>query len=280
MKIIKKPEQLQKIIEGLKKKDKTVGLVPTMGALHCGHMSLIKKSISQNDITVVSVYVNPIQFGPNEDYKKYPRPVEKDIKVCKENKVDFLFLPTNETLYNEDFSTYIYNNKLAKVMCGVTRPTHFQGVCTVVAKLFSIVMPTKSYFGLKDYQQFIIVKQMVKDLNFNVKVVGCPIVREKTGMAMSSRNTYLTPQEKEDASGIYKALCIAKKQFGEGKKLKDIKKNIEKNILKIPNSKIDYIEIRNSQTLQEVLNKDKNVVIAVAVKIGKVRLIDNIVCKK
>ena len=280
MKIIRKPQELQKAIEGLKKKGKTVGLVPTMGALHCGHISLMKKSVSQNDITVVSVYVNPIQFGPNEDYEKYPRPVEKDIKVCKDNKVDFLFLPTNQTLYNDNFSTYIYNNKLAKIMCGVTRPIHFQGVCTVVSKLFNIAMPTRAYFGLKDYQQYIIVKQMAKDLNFNIKVIGCPIIREKSGLAMSSRNTYLSEQAKQDACGIYKSLSLAKKQFSEGKKLKDIKKNIEKNILSIPNSKIDYVELRNSENLNEVTDKDKSIVIAVAVKVGNVRLIDNIVCKK
>ena len=257
MKIIRKPEELQKAIETLKKKGKTVGLVPTMGALHAGHISLMKKSVSQNDVTVVSVYVNPIQFGPNEDYERYPRPVEHDIKVCKDNKVDFLFLPTNKTLYNDNFSTYIYNNKLAKIMCGVTRPIHFQGVCTVVSKLFNIAMPTKAYFGLKDYQQYIIVK-----------------------LAMSSRNTYLSEKAKQDACGIYKSLCLAKKQFAEGKKLKDIKKNIEKNILAIPTSKIDYVELRNSETLDSATDKDKSIVIAVAVKVANVRLIDNIVCKK
>ena len=280
MKILKKPEELQKIIEGLKKKGKTVGFVPTMGALHAGHISLMKKSVSQNDVTVVSVYVNPIQFGPNEDYEKYPRPVERDIKVCKDNKVDFLFLPTNQTLYNDNFSTYIYNNKLAKIMCGVTRPIHFQGVCTVVSKLFNIAMPTRAYFGLKDYQQYVIVKQMAKDLNFNIKVIGCPIVREKSGLAMSSRNTYLSEKEKADACGIYKSLCLAKKQFSTGKKIKDIKKDIEKNILSIPKSKIDYVELRNSENLNEVTDKDNTIVIAVAVKVGNVRLIDNIVCKK
>ena len=280
MKIIKKPEELQKIVEGLKKRGKTIGLVPTMGALHSGHISLIKKSVSQNNITVVSVYVNPIQFGPNEDYEKYPRPIEKDIKVCKENKVDFLFLPTNKTLYNDNFSTYIYNNKLSKIMCGVTRPIHFQGVCTVVSKLFNITMPTKAYFGLKDYQQYVIVKQMAKDLNFNIKVIGCPIVREKNGLAMSSRNTYLSPTSKQNACGIYKSLCLAKKQFSEGKKLKDIKKNIEKNISAIPESKIDYVEIRNFENLDLATEKDKSIVIAVAVKVSNVRLIDNIVCKK
>jgi len=280
MKIINKPEELQKIIEGLKREGKTVGLVPTMGALHCGHISLMKKSVSQNDVTVVSVYVNPIQFGPNEDYEKYPRPVEKDMKVCEDNKVDFLFLPTNETLYNKNFSTYIYNNNISKIMCGVTRPIHFQGVCTVVSKLFNIAMPTRAYFGLKDYQQYTIIKQMVKDLNFNIEIVGCPIVREESGLAMSSRNTYLSQEEKCQAVGIYKSLCLAKELFSQGKTLKEIKQVVEENILKIPNSKIDYVELRNSENLQEVIDLDNSIVIAVAVKVGNVRLIDNIVCKK
>ena len=280
MKVINKPEELQKIIEELKKEGKNVGFVPTMGALHLGHVSLIKKSVLQNDITVVSVYVNPIQFGPNEDYEKYPRPIEKDIKVCQDNKVDFLFLPTNETLYNKNFSTYIYNNNVSKIMCGITRPTHFQGVCTIVAKLFNIVMPQRAYFGLKDYQQYIIIKQMVEDLNFNIEIVGCPIVREESGIAMSSRNTYLSKEEKVQATGIYKSLCLAKQLFCEGKEIEDIKQVVEENILKIPNSKIDYIEIRNSKNLQEVTDLDKNIVIAVAVKVGNVRLIDNMVCEK
>ena len=280
MKVINKPEELQKVIEELKKEGKNVGLVPTMGALHLGHVSLIKKSVLQNDITVVSVYVNPIQFGPNEDYEKYPRPIEKDIKVCQDNKVDFLFLPTNETLYNKNFSTYIYNNNVSKIMCGITRPTHFQGVCTIVAKLFNIVMPQRAYFGLKDYQQYIIIKQMVEDLNFNIEIVGCPIVREESGIAMSSRNTYLSKEEKVQATGIYKSLCLAKQLFCEGKEIEDIKQVVEENILKIPNSKIDYIEIRNSKNLQEVTDLDKNIVIAVAVKVGNVRLIDNMVCEK
>ena len=280
MKVINKPEELQKIIEELKKEGKNVGFVPTMGALHLGHVSLIKKSVLQNDITVVSVYVNPIQFGPNEDYEKYPRPIEKDIKVCQDNKVNFLFLPTNETLYNKNFSTYIYNNNVSKIMCGITRPTHFQGVCTIVAKLFNIVMPQRAYFGLKDYQQYIIIKQMVEDLNFDIEIIGCPIVREESGIAMSSRNTYLSKEEKVQATGIYKSLCLAKQLFCEGKKIENIKQVVEENILKIPKSKIDYIEIRNSQTLQEVTDLDKNIVIAVAVKVGNVRLIDNMVCEK
>ena len=280
IKIINKQEEVQKNIKKKKKEGKTVGLVPTMGALHYGHISLMKQSVLQNDITVVSVYVNPIQFGLNEDYERYPRPIEKDIQVCQDNKVDFLFMPTNETLYNKNFSTYIYNNNISKIMCGVTRPTHFQGVCTVVAKLFNIAMPQRAYFGLKDYQQYTIIRQMVEDLNFNIEIVGCPIVREESGLAMSSRNTYLSQEEKVQATGIYKSLCLAKQLFAEGKSIKDIKSVVEENILKIPNSKIDYIELRNSQNLREVTDSDKNIVIAIAVKVGNVRLIDNMVCEK
>ena len=165
-------------------------------------------------------------------------------------------------------------------MCGVTRPTHFQGVCTVVAKLFNIAMPQRAYFGLKDYQQYTIIRQMVEDLNFNIEIVGCPIVREESGLAMSSRNTYLSQEEKVQATGIYKSLCLAKQLFAEGKSIKDIKSAVEENILKIPNGKIDYIELRNSQNLREVTDSDKNIVIAVAVKVGNVRLIDNMVCEK
>lgn len=280
MKIIKSPQELQKACLNLIKKNKSIGLVPTMGALHAGHISLIKKSVSQNDITVVSVYVNPIQFGPNEDYNKYPRPIENDIKICKDNKVDFLFLPANETLYGKDFLTYVSTEKISKIMCGVTRPIHFRGVTTVVSKLLNISLADRAYFGLKDYQQYIIIKKMVEDLNIRTKIIGCPIVREKSGIALSSRNTYLKPEAKAEANGIYAALCIAKKEFSAGKNLSAIKKNLEKNILKIKDSKIDYIELRNADTLEPADKNDKKVLAAVAVKVGNVRLIDNIVCSK
>ncbi len=280
MKIIKSPDELQKTVLNFIKKNKTVGLVPTMGALHPGHISLIKKSVSQNDVTVVSVYVNPIQFAPNEDYNKYPRPIKSDIEICKQNKVDFLFLPTDDTLYDKNFSTYVTVEKLSSIMCGVTRPTHFRGVATVVTKLLNTVMPDKAYFGLKDYQQYIIIKRAVKDLNIRTKIVGCPIVREKSGLAMSSRNSYLSDEAKQEAANIYKSLCVAKQKFREGKKLESINKELVKNILKIPGSKIDYVQLRNADTLQPATDTDKKVVIAVAVKTGGVRLIDNVVCKK
>ncbi|MEA5001656.1 MAG: pantoate--beta-alanine ligase [Endomicrobiaceae bacterium] len=278
MKIIKNPLQIQKISMELIRKNKSIGFVPTMGALHSGHVSLIKKSVSQNDITVVSVYVNPIQFGPNEDYKRYPRPVNDDIEICKKNGVDYLFLPSNETLYDKDFSTYVAVDKLSGIMCGVTRPVHFRGVATVVSKLFNIVMPDRAYFGLKDYQQYVIIKRMVKDLNFRTKVIGCPIIREKSGLAMSSRNTYLSPEAKEQAVNIHKILVNAKKNFNSGKNIDAVIKETAKLLSAIENSEIDYIEARDSNTLQPAVKTTKNVVIAAAVKISNIRLIDNILC--
>jgi pantoate--beta-alanine ligase len=278
MKIIKNPLQIQKISMELIRKNKSIGFVPTMGALHSGHVSLIKKSVSQNDITVVSVYVNPIQFGPNEDYKRYPRPVNDDIEICKKNGVDYLFLPSNETLYDKDFSTYVAVDKLSGIMCGVTRPVHFRGVATVVSKLFNIVMPDRAYFGLKDYQQYVIIKRMVKDLNFRTKVIGCPIIREKSGLAMSSRNTYLSPEAKEQAVNIHKILVNAKKSFNSGKNIDAVIKETAKLLSAIENSEIDYIEARDSNTLQPAVKTTKNVVIAAAVKISNIRLIDNILC--
>lgn len=278
MKIIKNPLQIQKISMELIRKNKSIGFVPTMGALHSGHVSLIKKSVSQNDITVVSVYVNPIQFGPNEDYKRYPRPVNDDIQICKKNGVDYLFLPSNEALYDKDFSTYVAVDKLSGIMCGVTRPVHFRGVATVVSKLFNIVMPDRAYFGLKDYQQYVIIKRMVKDLNFRTKVIGCPIIREKSGLAMSSRNTYLSPEAKEQAVNIHKILVNAKKSFNSGKNIDAVIKETAKLLSAIENSEIDYIEARDSNTLQPAVKTTKNVVIAAAVKISNIRLIDNILC--
>lgn len=278
MKIIKNPLQIQKISMELIRKNKSIGFVPTMGALHSGHVSLIKKSVSQNDITVVSVYVNPIQFGPNEDYKRYPRPVNDDIEICKKNGVDYLFLPSNETLYDKDFSTYVAVDKLSGIMCGVTRPVHFRGVATVVSKLFNMVMPDRAYFGLKDYQQYVIIKRMVKDLNFRTKVIGCPIIREKSGLAMSSRNTYLSPEAKEQAVNIHKILVNAKKSFNSGKNIDAVIKETAKLLSAIKNSEIDYIEARDSNTLQPAVKTTKNVVIAAAVKISNIRLIDNILC--
>lgn len=280
MKIITKPLQMQKISEALIKKGKSIGFVPTMGALHEGHASLIRKSVKSNDVTVVSIFVNPIQFGPKEDFSKYPRPVIKDKNICKKNKVDFLFLPSADILYGQNYSTYVEVEQYSDFMCGASRPGHFKGVTTVVSKLLNIIMPDNAYFGLKDYQQYIIIKKMTQDLNIKTKIVGCPIVREANGLAMSSRNVYLSQEYKEKASNISKILSNAKKDFVLNKGIKLIINNIKKSLSKIETAVIDYVEIRNSNTLEPATQKTNEIVIAVAVKIQNVRLIDNIVCEK
>lgn len=280
MKIIIKPFQMQKIASALTKKGKSIGFVPTMGALHDGHISLIKKSVSKNDITVVSVFVNPIQFGPKEDFSKYPRPAIKDQNICKKNKVDFLFMPKADDLYGADYSTYVEVENYSKFMCGVSRPGHFKGVATVVLKLFNIVMADNAYFGLKDYQQYVIIKKMAHDLNIKTKINGCPIIREKNGLALSSRNAYLSAEYKEKASNIFKILSNAKKEFDCGEDINNIVKKIKKSLNAIESAQIDYVEIRDASTLDAAVQTTKSAVIAVAVRIQNVRLIDNIICKK
>ncbi|MDD5021556.1 MAG: pantoate--beta-alanine ligase [Endomicrobiaceae bacterium] len=280
MKVITKPAQMQKISASLIKKNKSIGFVPTMGALHDGHVSLIKKSVMSNDVTIVSIFVNPIQFGPKEDFSKYPRPILNDKNICKNNKVDFLFLPSSDMLYGKNYSTYVEVEKYSNFMCGASRAGHFKGVATVVSKLFNIVMADNAYFGLKDYQQYIIIKKMAEDLNIKTKVMGCPIVREKNGLAMSSRNMYLTQEYKEKASNIFKILIRSKKDFALNKDIKLIINNIKKSLNKIETAIIDYVEIRDYDTLEVAKQTTKTVVVAVAVKIQNVRLIDNIVCKK
>lgn len=280
MKIIIKPFQMQKIAAALSKKGKSIGFVPTMGALHDGHISLIKKSVSKNDITVVSVFVNPIQFGPKEDFSKYPRPAIKDQNICKKNKVDFLFMPKADDLYGADYSTYVEVENYSKFMCGVSRPGHFKGVATVVLKLFNIVMADNAYFGLKDYQHYVIIKKMTHDLNIKTKINGCPIIREKNGLALSSRNAYLSAEYKEKASNIFKILSNAKKEFDCGEDINNIVKKIKKSLNAIESAQIDYVEIRDASTLDAAVQTTRSAVIAVAVRIQNVRLIDNIICKK
>lgn len=279
MKIIRDPVKLQKISIETAKKNKSIGLVATMGALHAGHVSLIKKSVKQNDITIVSVYVNPIQFGPNEDYKRYPKPVKEDIKKCKETGADYLFLPTNEVLYKNNFASYVNVEKLSSIMCALSRPQHFRGVTTIVSKLFNITLADRAYFGLKDYQQYVIIKKMAEDLNFKTKVIGCPIVRQKSGLALSSRNTYLSEKAAQDASGIFKILQNAKKMFRLSKNIYGVVKYAENALEQIPESRVEYVQARDGDTLDPAKDSSKKILLAVAVRIQNVRLIDNIVFK-
>ncbi len=277
MKIIKNPAQMYSVIKKNKLKGKTIGFVPTMGALHLGHLSLIKEALRENDIVVVSIFVNPIQFGPQEDFKRYPRPLNKDCLFCKKEGVDFIFCPGAGQLYPKDFSSYVIVEKLSDALCGKYRPGHFKGVSTVVIKLFNIVNPDVFYFGQKDAQQAVIIKRMVLDLNIQVKVKIMPIVREKSGLALSSRNVYLNEQEKTDALVLSQSLNLAKSLINRG--IRDSGKiiNIMKQLIqKKDTAKIDYIDIVDIDSLEHLKKITGGCLIALAVWIGKTRLIDNI----
>jgi len=260
------------------KEGKTIGFVPTMGFLHEGHLSLVKRARKENDIVVVSIFVNPIQFGPNEDYESYPRDLDRDLKLLKGLNVDVVFHPSVEEMYPRDFSTYVEETKLSKYLCGKSRPGHFKGVCTVVLKLFNIVRPTKAYFGQKDAQQFRVIRRMIRDLNIDVELVECPIVREPDGLAMSSRNIYLSENERSQALALYKSLKLAEDIIKKGEKNVKVIKNAMKEVLsKYDKVKIDYVEVVNEETLEPVEYIEGKVIVAVACWVGKARLIDNII---
>ncbi|WP_299237843.1 pantoate--beta-alanine ligase [Sulfurihydrogenibium sp.] len=278
MEVITNPRQMQTLMLSLKRQGKKIGFVPTMGYLHEGHLSLIRCSKKENNITVVSIFVNPIQFGANEDFGRYPRDFERDKSLCEKENVDYIFYPSYEEMYPDGFQTYVEVSELSKGLCGDFRPGHFKGVATVVAKLFNIVCPDNAYFGKKDFQQLKVIQRMVKDLNFPVNVVGCPVVREPDGLAMSSRNKYLSTEERESALYINKALFEAKRMFEDG--ITDpnlIKERVRQIISQAKHLKeIQYVEIVDSNTLKPVDKVKKSDVLAVAVYIGNTRLIDNI----
>jgi pantoate--beta-alanine ligase len=277
MEIIKEDYLLRNKLKELKYKGKKIGFVPTMGALHEGHISLIKKARKDNDIVVVSIFVNPLQFGPNEDFNKYPRPIEKDLNICNQNNVDFVFLPEVDNFYNDPHLTYVYVDQLQDKLCGKSRPGHFRGVCTVVLKLFNITIPDNAYFGKKDFQQQVIINKMVKDLSLDVNIIPMPIIRDKDGIALSSRNQYLSEEERKDAILINRALFSSLKliENGETDSSKLIE-HIKSEILKGKNNKIDYISIVDDKLLDAKNKVDENTLIAVAVFTGTTRLIDNI----
>lgn len=274
--VLDKINELRDRVKGWKSQGLKVGFVPTMGYLHEGHESLIKRASEENDKVVVSIFVNPIQFGPKEDLSTYPRDLERDSKVCEGAGADIIFQPKSEEMYFEDFSTFVDMNGLTSGLCGKSRPTHFRGVCTVVTKLFNIVSPDRAYFGEKDAQQLAIIKRMVRDLNIDVEVIGCPIVREKDGLAKSSRNTYLSIEERSAATILSKALNIAREKIKDGERtssniISTIKEIIESEKL----ARIDYIEVVDSFSMEGVDTIEKSVLVAIAVFIGKTRLIDN-----
>ena len=264
-------------IKEWKKSGYTIGFVPTMGFLHEGHCSLIEYSAKANDKTVVSIFVNPIQFGPSEDLKSYPRDFEADKIMCREAGTDLIFYPEVEAMYAKDFCTYVdMEGSLTKTLCGKSRPSHFRGVCTVVNKLFNIVMPDYAYFGQKDAQQLAVIKRMVRDLSMDVEIIGCPIVREADGLAKSSRNSYLSPEERKAAQVVSQAIFEGELLVNSGEKsVKKVTQAMEQIIQAEPLARIDYIEVIDLDTFNGIDEIKAPVLGAVAVYIGKTRLIDN-----
>jgi pantoate--beta-alanine ligase len=278
MEIIRSIDEMINKIRLINKEGKSIGFVPTMGFLHVGHKSLIDKARIENDIVVVSVFVNPTQFGPNEDFEAYPRSEEKDSLLCQNAGCDIMFIPEPPEMYGEAYNTYVEVYGLTEGLCGASRPGHFRGVCTVVLKLFNIIKPNRAYFGQKDAQQLAVIKKMVRDMNLDVEVIGCPIVREVDGLAISSRNTYLNEEERLQALVLCKSLKKAKELIDNGeRKVEVLKEEMKKIISTAKASNIDYIEIVDSASLKIIEDIKGEVLIALAVKIGSTRLIDNMV---
>ena len=276
MRVLNNIKEVRDQVNSWKNSGLTIGFVPTMGYLHEGHKSLIDKAFSENDRVVISIFVNPMQFGPKEDLSSYPRDLKSDIRLCEAAGADIIFNPENSEMYFEDFSTYVDINGLTEELCGRSRPIHFRGVCTAVAKLFNIVPASRAYFGEKDAQQLAVIKRMVRDLNFDIEIVGCPIVREVDGLAKSSRNTYLSQKERDVAIILNKSLLKAKKALNNGtNNIEEIKKIIKDNIEIEKLAKIDYVEVVDSLSMKPVEKIETNILIAIAVFIGKTRLIDN-----
>jgi len=277
MKIIRSIHALQKALDSQRRRNKQIGFVPTMGYFHDGHLSLMRKARKENDCVVVSIYVNPTQFGPKEDLKKYPRNRNRDVRLARAEKVDFLFCPSTKEMYPQGFGTYVTNEPIADILCGATRPGHFKGVATIVCKLFNIVGANVAYFGQKDYQQLCIIKQLIKDLNIRTRIKMCPIVREADGLAMSSRNTYLNADQRERAVVLSHALCVARTLIKSGERRPHVVINKMKRMLLFKVDRLDYIAVLNATDLSKVRSISGKMYIGIAAYIGKTRLIDNIV---
>lgn len=280
MKIIKSIRQMQAWADGQRRRGKTIGFVPTMGALHEGHRSLMRAARRQSDQVVVSIFVNPTQFGPNEDYARYPREPTADADLCRREKVDILFMPTAGVVYPEGHDTKIVVGRIGEVLEGAVRPGHFSGVATVVAKLFQIVKPEIAFFGQKDYQQTVVIRRLVRDLNFPVKIVACPTLREPDGLAMSSRNRYLSAEERRAALILFKALQRGKELVQQRERdATTVRDEMIRLMRQEPLAKIDYAAVVHPETLEEVIEIQRPVVLLLAVWIGKTRLIDNLLVK-
>lgn len=275
MKIVGTVKEVREQVKEWKKQGLSVGFVPTMGYLHEGHKSLMDAARKGNDKVVVSIFVNPMQFGPTEDLATYPRDLDHDAALCESAGVDLIFHPEAEEMYEKDFCSFVDMTGLTEGLCGKTRPIHFRGVCTVVNKLFNIVTPDHAYFGQKDGQQLAVIKRMVRDLNMDIEIVGCPIVREEDGLAKSSRNTYLSPEERKAALILSKTVALGKELAKTEKDANKVVEAMKKNIETEPLAKIDYVEAVDTLSMAPVEKLEGACMLAMAVYIGKTRLIDN-----
>ncbi|HAS73186.1 MAG TPA: pantoate--beta-alanine ligase [Clostridiales bacterium UBA8960] len=277
MKTVNTVAEARAAIKAQRALGKTIGFVPTMGFLHVGHLSLMEAAKERTDFVVVSIFVNPTQFGPNEDLASYPRDLNRDQKMCESVGVDLIFAPSVEEMYPAGYSTYVdCEGDITAQLCGASRPTHFKGVTSVVAKLFNIVAPDVAFFGQKDAQQVAVIEKMVRDMNFNLEIVPCPIVREADGLAMSSRNTYLNEVERKEALVLSQALNLAKEKIDQGERSTSVLiEMMTEKINQSPVSTIDYVSIVDSSTLAPIETLNDDFLVALAVKIGKTRLIDN-----
>lgn len=274
MEIITTIENIRSIVNHWKDKGYSIGFVPTMGYLHDGHAALIDQARKNNDKVIVSIFVNPTQFGENEDLNSYPRDINRDKSLCEAHKADIIFSPTSDEMYH-DRKAFVNIVELSDTLCGISRPIHFKGVCTVVTKLFNIIQPTNAYFGEKDAQQLAIIRKMVFDLNFPVNIIGVPIVRESDGLAKSSRNTYLSKEERKAATILYKAIQMGKQTIKRGASADSIINTMTEIINTEPLAKIDYVSVVDANTMQSVHEITSPVLVAMAVYIGSIRLIDN-----
>ncbi len=280
MKIIHSPKQMQSTMLQLKRQGKKIAFVPTMGALHRGHIELVKRAKEQGEIVVVSIFVNPTQFGPKEDYSKYPRTWREDCRACKAEGVDFIFNPGKDEMYPAGFDTYVVPDKIATVLEGAARPGHFQGVATVVLKLFNVVQPDAALFGKKDLQQTVVIRQMVRDLNIPTKIVIVPTIRDRDQLALSSRNVYLNQLSRSQALTIPRSLVAARKMIDAGERsAAKIRNYIKSRLVKEAEATVDYVSVADEDTLMELTKISGRVAISLACRIGGVRLIDNITLK-
>jgi len=282
MQVITTIKEMQAFSRKMKAEGRTIGFVPTMGALHEGHMSLVRSSIKDNDITIVSIFINPTQFGPNEDFNRYPKDHKGDMEKISSLNVDAVFLPEVAEMYPKGYSTFMYVGGISGILCGASRPDHFNGVATIVAKLFNTVMPDRAYFGQKDFQQTVVIKKLVREMSFDTEVIVCPIVREPDGLAMSSRNAYLNEDERRSALLLHKTLQYGRELMLSGRETKpsSIIAKMDALLKSDPLVSIEYIEIVGTQYLEKIQELHFPSVICLAVKIGTTRLIDNIIIEK